>query len=100
MCIVQFSQSRLLAAKVPLTFMSTSTTWTTGETRPSKQLSIINPRHACARVTVVVLCVLCVSVSVFSILPSRAFRRPMRGISGYSVKNAVKLRKAVFSKTA
>ena len=38
------------------------------------------------RVTVVVLC-----VSVFSILPSCAFRRPTRGISSYSAENAVKL---------
>ena len=37
-------------------------------------------------------------VSVFSILPSRAFRRLTRGISSYSAKNAV--RKGVFSKTA
>ena len=36
----------------------------------------------------------CLSVcgSVFSILSSRAFRHPMRGISGYSVGNAVKLK--------
>ena len=36
----------------------------------------------------------CVSVcvSVFSILPSRGFRHPMRGISGYSKGNAVKLK--------
>ena len=48
---------------------------------------IINPWHACAaRVTVVVLCV---CVSIFSTL--RAFRRPTRGISSYSAKNAVKL---------
>ena len=62
---------------------------------------IFNPRRSCtARVTVVVLCVcvcVCVCVSVFSILPSRAFRRPTRGISSYSAKNAVKL-KAVFFK--
>ena len=55
---------------------------------------VINPRRAYApRVTVVVLCVcVCVCVSVFSILPSRAFRRSMRGISGYSAENAVKLK--------
>ena len=35
---------------------------------------------------------LCVCVSVFSILPSRAFRRSTRGISGYSAENAVKLK--------
>ena len=34
----------------------------------------------------------CVCVSVFSILPSRAFRRPTKGISGYSMGNAVKLK--------
>ena len=44
----------------------------------------------------VCLCV-CVCVSILSILPSCAFRRPTRGISGCSVENAVKL-KAVFSK--
>ena len=48
------------------------------------------------RATVVVLCVcvcgLCVCVSVFSILPSCAFRCPTRGISGYSAGNAVKLK--------
>ena len=50
----------------------------------------INPWRACAtRITVVVLCV---CVSVFSILPSRAFRRPTRGISSYSAENAVKLK--------
>ena len=38
----------------------------------------------------VCVCV-CVCMSVFSILPSRAFRRQMRGISGYSAGNAVKL---------
>ena len=54
--------------------------------------AFINPRRACAtRVTVVVLCV-CMCVSVFSILPSHAFRRPTRGISGYSVGNAVKMK--------
>ena len=54
--------------------------------------AFINPRRACAaRVTVVVLCV-CMCVSVFSILPSHAFRHPMRGISGYSAENAVKLK--------
>ena len=37
----------------------------------------------------VVLCV-CVCVSVFSILPYRAFSRPTGGISGYSTENAVK----------
>ena len=42
------------------------------------------------RVTVVVLCV-CVCLPVFSILPSRAFRRPLRSVSGYSAENAVKL---------
>ena len=31
---------------------------------------------------------LCVCVSVFSILSSRAFRRPTRGISGYSAGSA------------
>ena len=50
---------------------------------------IINPQRACVRVTVVVLYVVC--VSVISILPSRAFRHPTRGISGYSSGNAVKL---------
>ena len=43
--------------------------------------------HVQVRVTIVVLCVclcVCVCVSVFSILPSRAFRRPTRVISGYS----------------
>ena len=55
--------------------------------------TVINPRRTCTRVTVVVLCV-CVSVCVpvFSILPSRAFRRPTRGTSGYSAENAVKLK--------
>ena len=44
------------------------------------------------QVTVVVLCVcVCVCLPVFSILPSRAFRRPLRGVSGYSAGNAVKL---------
>ena len=39
----------------------------------------------------VCLCV-CVCVSVFSILPSCVFRRPTRGISGYSAVNAVNLK--------
>lgn len=39
----------------------------------------------------------CVCVSVLSILPSCAFRRP-RGISNYSVENAVKLRSRFSSK--
>ena len=52
------------------------------------------------RVTVVVLCVcVCVCVSVFSILPSCAFRRPTRGISGYSAENAVKLKKPCHKET-
>ena len=51
-------------------------------------LFIVNPRHAgTSRVTVVVLCV---CVSVFSNLPSHAFRHPTRGISEYSVENAIK----------
>ena len=62
----------------------------------STKVWIINPRCACtARVTVVVLCVcvcVCVCGFVFSILPSRAFRRPMKDISSYSVGNAVKLK--------
>ena len=37
----------------------------------------------------VCVCV-CVYVSIFSILPSRAFRHPTRGIGGYSAENAVK----------
>ena len=41
----------------------------------------------------------CVCVSVFSILPSRAFRRPTRGISSYSVENAVKLKKPCHKET-
>ena len=49
---------------------------------------IVNPRRACARrVTVVVLCV---CLSVFSILPSHTVRHPTRGISSYSAGNAVK----------
>ena len=58
-------------------------------------LVFINPWRACTlRVTVVVLCV-CVSVcvSVFCVLPSCAFRRPTRGISGYSAENAAKNKK-------
>ena len=64
-------------------------------------LMINNWRVCAARVTVVVLCVclcvllgvkFCVFVSVFSILPSWAFRCPRRGISSYTVKNAVKLK--------
>jgi len=61
---------------------------------PKWKLCFINPRRACTvRVTVVVLCV-CVSVcvSVFSILPSCAFRHPTRVISSYSTGNAVKLK--------
>ena len=38
------------------------------------------------RLELVVLC-----VSTFSSLPSHAFRRPMRGISGYSSENSLKL---------
>ena len=34
-----------------------------------------------------------VCVSVFSILPSYTFRHPMRGISGYSAGNVVKLKR-------
>ena len=48
---------------------------------------VTNPRRTCTmRVTIVVLCV-CVPVCVFifGILHSRAFRRPMGGISGYSM---------------
>ena len=51
---------------------------------------LVNPWRACVtRVTVVVLCV-CVSVcvSIFCILPSRAFRHLTRGISSYSAENA------------
>ena len=55
-------------------------------------VDVINPRRACTeRVTVVVLCV-CVCVSVFCILPSRTFRDPPRGISGYSAETAVNLK--------
>ena len=39
---------------------------------------------------------LCVCVSIFSILPSRAFRHSTRGISGYSAENAVKLKSRFF----
>ena len=42
-------------------------------------------------IAVVVTCV-CVCVSIFSILPSRTFKRPTRGISSYSAENAVKLK--------
>ena len=58
-------------------------------------LPIFNPLHACVRrVTVVVLCV---CVSVFSIVPSCAFRCPTRGISGYSTENEVITTKKLFS---
>ena len=50
---------------------------------------VINPRRACVMGTVVVCMCVC-GVSVFSILPSRAFRCPTRSISGHSVENAVK----------
>ena len=56
---------------------------------------IFNPRPACAtRVTVVVLCV-CVCVSVFSVLPSHAFRHSTRRISGYSTEKTAKNKKPV-----
>jgi len=49
---------------------------------------VFDPRRTCVmRVTVVVLCV---CVSAFSILPSRAFRHPTRGISCYCTGNTVK----------
>ena len=59
--------------------------------------TVINPRRACARVTVLVLCVcvcvcVCVCQFVLSILPSREFRRPPSGISGYSAENTAKLK--------
>ena len=54
--------------------------------------SIINPRHACMRE----LSCLSVCMSVFSNLPSRTFRRPTKGISGYSSENAVKLKSIFF----
>ena len=57
---------------------------------------IINPRRACVTSVTVVVLYVCVCVSVFSVLLSRAIRHPMRGISGYSVENE----NAVFSKTA
>ena len=54
--------------------------------------SIINPRRACVRVTVVALCVcvcvVCVCVSAFSNLPYRGIRRD---ISVNSAKNTAKL---------
>ena len=63
--------------------------------RSEKLVAFINPHRACAsRVTVVVLCVcLSVYVSTFCILLSRTFRRPTRGISGYSAENAAKNKK-------
>ena len=68
--------------------------WSSGLGFLGTKLLIINLGHACtSRVTVVVLCVcLSVCVSIFSILPSCAFRRPTRGISSYSAENAAKIK--------
>ena len=56
-------------------------------------MEVINPRRACARVTVLVL-----SVCVFPILAPRAIRRTNSSISDFSVIS-MKYKKGFFFKT-